>query len=54
VLLYHGLFPMAPLQPRMAVSVELLAFYQALFEQSCDAINALPSVVNSHYIHRGF
>ncbi|KIK11678.1 hypothetical protein PISMIDRAFT_19325 [Pisolithus microcarpus 441] len=38
----------------MAVSVELLAFYRALFERSCDAVNALVSALNSHYIRRGF
>ncbi|KIJ59341.1 hypothetical protein HYDPIDRAFT_100854 [Hydnomerulius pinastri MD-312] len=54
VLLYHGLFPTAPSQPRMAVSVELLAFYRALFERSCNAINALAAALNSHYTRRGF
>ncbi|KIK13147.1 hypothetical protein PISMIDRAFT_85279, partial [Pisolithus microcarpus 441] len=54
VLLHHGLFPASPSQPCMAVSVELLAFYQSLFERSCDAVNALASALNSHYIHRGF
>lgn len=54
VLLYHGLFPTAPSQPCMAVSVELLSFYRALFEQSCDAINALASALKTHYSCRGF
>lgn len=54
VLIRHGLFPTAPSQPRMAVSLELLAFYRALFERSCDAINALASALNTHYIRRGF
>ncbi|KAF9230807.1 hypothetical protein BU15DRAFT_56855, partial [Melanogaster broomeanus] len=53
-LLYHGLFPTAPSQPRMAVSVELLSFYRTLFERSCDAVNALASALNSHYTRRGF
>ncbi|KIJ58223.1 hypothetical protein HYDPIDRAFT_72010, partial [Hydnomerulius pinastri MD-312] len=53
-LLHHGLFPTAPSQPRMAVSIELLAFYRALFERSCDAINALAAALNSHYTRRGF
>ncbi|KAG1882368.1 hypothetical protein F4604DRAFT_1990635 [Suillus subluteus] len=35
VLVHHGLFPTAPSQPRMAISTDLLAFYQALFERSC-------------------
>ncbi|KAG1791590.1 uncharacterized protein HD556DRAFT_1240464, partial [Suillus plorans] len=54
VLLHHGLFPTAPLQPRMAVSVDLLSFYRALFERSCDAINALASALKTHYSRRGF
>ncbi|KAG1859743.1 hypothetical protein F4604DRAFT_1930462 [Suillus subluteus] len=54
VLLHHGLFPTAPSQPRMAVSVELLSFYRALFECSCDAINALASTLRTHYSRRGF
>ncbi|KIK91904.1 hypothetical protein PAXRUDRAFT_13523 [Paxillus rubicundulus Ve08.2h10] len=54
VLLYYRLFPTAPSQPHMAVSVELLAFYRALFERSCNAVNALASALNSHYTCRGF
>ncbi|KAG2358146.1 hypothetical protein BDR07DRAFT_1260798, partial [Suillus spraguei] len=41
VLLHHGLFPTAPSQPHMAISTDLLAFYRALFERSCNAIHAL-------------
>ncbi|KAG1798414.1 uncharacterized protein HD556DRAFT_1232433, partial [Suillus plorans] len=54
VLLYHGLFPTAPSQPRMAVSTDLLAFYRALFERSCDAIHALAHALKTHYARRGF
>lgn len=54
VLLHHGLFPTAPSQPRMAISVDLLSFYRALFERSCDAINALASALKTHYSRRGF
>ncbi|KAG1878078.1 hypothetical protein DFJ58DRAFT_720825 [Suillus subalutaceus] len=54
VLLHHGLFPTAPSQPRMAVSIELLSFYRALFKRSCDAINALASALKTHYSRRGF
>ncbi|KIO06299.1 hypothetical protein M404DRAFT_139058, partial [Pisolithus tinctorius Marx 270] len=49
LLLCSGLFPTAPSQPRLAISVELLAFYQALFERSCNSINALASALNTHY-----
>ena len=38
----------------MAVSIDLLAFYRSLFEQSCDAINALTSALHTHYVRRGF
>ncbi|KAG9309036.1 hypothetical protein JVU11DRAFT_11032 [Chiua virens] len=38
----------------MAVSVELLAFYRALFERSCDAVNAMAAALHSHYLYRGF
>ncbi|KAG2336107.1 hypothetical protein BDR05DRAFT_978861 [Suillus weaverae] len=54
ILLHHGLFPTAPSQPLMAVSIELLSFYRALFEWSCDAINALASALKTHYSRRGF
>ena len=54
LLVRHGLFPTAPFQPHMAVSVELLAFYHALFERSCDAINALAATLHTHYTQRGF
>lgn len=54
LLLRNGLFPTAPSQPRMAVSVELLGFYRALFERSCDAINALASALHVQYTRRGF
>lgn len=54
VLVHHGLFPTAPSQPRMAVSIDLLSFYRALFECSCDAINALASALKNHYSRRGY
>ncbi|KAG2091619.1 hypothetical protein BD769DRAFT_1631979 [Suillus cothurnatus] len=54
VLILHGLFPTSPSQPRMAVSTDLLAFYRALFERSCDAVNALASALHTHYVRRGF
>ncbi|KAG1902468.1 uncharacterized protein F5891DRAFT_921561, partial [Suillus fuscotomentosus] len=54
VLLHHGLFPTAPSQPRMEISVDLLSFYRALFECSCDAINALASTLKTHYSCQGF
>lgn len=38
----------------MAVSVFLLEFYNALFERSCDAINALAGALSTFYARRGF
>ena len=54
VLVHHGLFPSSPAQPHLAVSVELLGFYRALFERSCDAINSLAAALHTHYVRRGF
>ena len=53
-LVLHGLFPTALAQPWMAVSIELLAFYCALFKQSCDAVNALAAALSAYYSRRGF
>ena len=50
----NGLFPTAPLQPRMAISVVLLELYHALFERSCDAVNALSSALVTFYRRRGY
>ncbi|KAI6159699.1 hypothetical protein EDD17DRAFT_1444920, partial [Pisolithus thermaeus] len=41
LLVHNGLFPTTPSQPCIAVSIELLGFYHALFEHSCDAINRI-------------
>lgn len=54
VLVSNGLFPTSPLRPRMAVSINLLDFYDALFERSCDAVNAMASALNTYYTRRGF
>ncbi|KAG6849270.1 hypothetical protein H0H93_009877 [Arthromyces matolae] len=54
VLVSNGLFPTAPSQPRMAISILLLDFYHTLFERSCDAVNALASALTSFYLSRGF
>ncbi|KAF9223338.1 hypothetical protein BS17DRAFT_706203 [Gyrodon lividus] len=50
VLVHFGLFPTVPSQPCMAVSINLLAFYCALFKWLCNAINALASALYTHYI----
>ncbi|KAG9309293.1 hypothetical protein JVU11DRAFT_10780 [Chiua virens] len=54
VLVDFRLFPASPSQPRLAVSLDLLGFYRALFERSCDAINALAAALRTHYTRRGF
>jgi len=54
LLLRSGLFPTAPSQPRLAISVDLLGFYRSLFERSCDSINALASALTTHYERQGF
>jgi len=33
----------------MAVSIELLDFYAALFEQFCDAVKAMAAALNTFY-----
>lgn len=38
----------------MAVSIHLLDFYCALFERSCEAVNALAAALHSFYTQRGF
>ncbi|EDR03523.1 uncharacterized protein LACBIDRAFT_331575 [Laccaria bicolor S238N-H82] len=53
-LVNHGLFPTSPSQPRMAVSIPLIQLYHALFECSCDAINAFAHALNTFYGRRGF
>ncbi|KAF7972323.1 hypothetical protein HWV62_18424 [Athelia sp. TMB] len=54
VLVLHGLFPSAPQQPKVAVSLELLGLYRAMFERSCDAVNALANALHTFYTRRGF
>lgn len=54
VLVLNGLFPTAPVYPRVAVAIQLLDFYQALFERSCDAVNAMASALNTYYTRRGY
>ncbi|KAJ8081689.1 hypothetical protein PM082_007535 [Marasmius tenuissimus] len=54
VLVAHGLFPTAPLQPRMAISIALLDFYQTLCQFSSDAVTALAGGLAMVYRRRGF
>ena len=54
VLVQFGVFPTAPSQPRMAISLDLLGLYWALFERSCDAVNILAAALHMHYMCHGF
>ena len=54
LLVQNGLFPMSPSQPRLAVSIDLLDFYFALFERSANAVTALSGTLKSMYLRRGF
>ena len=54
VLIRNGLFPTAPLHPRLAVSIDLLDFYGALFDRSADAVTALAGALKAMYSRRGF
>ncbi|KAJ7199120.1 hypothetical protein GGX14DRAFT_302546, partial [Mycena pura] len=54
LLVQHGVFPASPTRPRTAMSIDLLELYRALFERSCDAINALASTLRTIYERRGF
>ncbi|KAI1784327.1 hypothetical protein LXA43DRAFT_901841 [Ganoderma leucocontextum] len=54
ILVRNGLFPTSPLQPRLAVSIDLLDFYSALFDRSADAVTALAGALKAMYSRRGF
>ncbi|OCH83923.1 hypothetical protein OBBRIDRAFT_815662 [Obba rivulosa] len=49
-----GMFPTSPTLPRIAVSVDLLEFYFAIFERSGDAITALARALRNYYTRRGW
>ncbi|KAJ3553783.1 hypothetical protein NM688_g3435 [Phlebia brevispora] len=53
-LVQNGMFPSAPIEPRLAVSVHLLDFYSALFERSGDAVTAMAGALHKFYIQRGW
>jgi hypothetical protein len=54
VLIEHGLFPASPSQPHVAISINLLEIYRALFERSCNAIHALLGALCSFYVKHRF
>jgi hypothetical protein len=54
ILVEHGFFPTAPTQPHLAISIDFLEFYYALFEQSADAVGAMAAALSKFYNRRGF
>jgi len=38
----------------MAISVELLSLFHAIFEHSCDVTHALAAALSTYYARRGF
>ena len=48
-----GLFPTSPLEPRIAVSIELLDFYLNLHESSGDAITGVALALKDFYATKG-
>ena len=53
-LVRNALFPTSPAQPRLAISIDLLDLYFALFERSADAVTALAGALKTMYTRRGF
>ncbi|CAK5280809.1 unnamed protein product [Mycena citricolor] len=54
VLLEHGALATSPSKPQIAVAVNTLEIYQALFERSCIAIQAFTNALTTLYNTRGF
>ena len=54
ILVENGFFPTAPSQPNLAISIDFLEFYYALFEQSADAVGAMAAALSKFYNRRGF
>jgi len=54
ILVSLGFFPASPREPRMAISIDLLNFFHALWDRSGDAVHALASALKDFYFQRGF
>jgi hypothetical protein len=50
----NGFFPTAPSQPNLAISIDFLEFYYALFKQSADAVGVMAAALSKFYNRRGF
>ncbi|KAK7046978.1 hypothetical protein R3P38DRAFT_2507537 [Favolaschia claudopus] len=54
LLVEQGVFPASPSKPQTGISLDLLDFYRAMFERSCDAVTALAAALHTVYERRGF
>jgi hypothetical protein len=54
ILVEHGFFPTAPNQPRIAISIDFLELYHALFEHTGDAVTAMSAALSKFYLRRGY
>ncbi len=54
ILVSNGMFPTSPIEPRMAVSIDLLEFYHHLFQRSADAVTAVAAALHMFYGRRGW
>lgn len=54
LLIERGFFPTAPSQPNLAISIDFLELYCALFEQTGDAVTAIAAAMSKLYSRRGF
>ena len=50
----RGFFPTAPHQPRLAISIDFLELYHALFEHTGDAVTAMSAALSKLYARRGY
>lgn len=48
-----GLFPTAPSDPRVAISIDLLEFYSKLFERGGTAVTAFTGAMRDFYTSQG-
>ena len=54
ILVEHRFFPTTLNQPRIAISTNLLEFYNMLFEHTGDAITAITSALSNLYARQGY
>ncbi|KAF7354322.1 hypothetical protein MVEN_01120600 [Mycena venus] len=54
LLVEHGVFPASPTRTKTGLAIDLLDFYRALFERSCDVITVLAAALHTVYDQRGF